>query len=757
MLFSLTADLPAGFSAVSEADEGITPPTAASGGETRVSFRCPRPTRAINFVAGPYRVHEESLGNGKTLASYFFAEDDELSAGYRNAARRYLERYEKLLGPYPYQRFAIVENRLPTGYAMPGFTLLGQAVVRLPFITETSLGHEALHAWFGNSVQVKPDEGNWAEGLTAYLADHAFAADEGRDQVFRKEQLIKYQSYVPAASPMTLAQFGGAEDASAERETVRAIGYSKAAMVFHMLRKKVGDEAFYQALRDFYARMKFKHAGWSDLRVSFEDASHQDLAGFFEQWLTRPDIPVLTAKEIKLIEEEGRPLLSFKLVQSNKTPFQLTVPVSITVGQDKLTRQIPVTDAETAVEMPFDSPPTELVIDGEYDLMRQLTPPELPPTWSRFAGAANKIVVVDKNINADIFKPFLELLTTMECKVLPEEQATSSELAKGSVIFLGTGGATSRALFARPAHPDQGFTVDVRTNPLNPAEVAVLVAAQSQEQVTKGVTKLAHYGKYGFLHFKDGRIQDKQIAATENGLRFDLDSQPKGMATSQAMPFSEVVDKLSTSRVLYVGENHTSYEDHLLQLRLIRALYERDPQLAIGMEMFPRAAQSALDDYTAGRIDEKTFLKKSAYFKVWSFDYRLYREIINFARRHQLPVIALNLDRDVVSAVFKTGDTNTLAAEAREELPADRDLDIHGYRGRIETAYQMHAGQRSDEKFSGFLQAQALWDETMAETAADYLRDHPAEKLVIIAGQGHVNKESGIPPRLARRLSASQT
>jgi hypothetical protein len=104
--------------------------------------------------------------------------------------------YEDMLGPYPFRRFAVVENILPTGYGMPTFTLLGRQVLKLPFIPETSLGHEILHSWFGNSVYVDYAKGNWSEGLTSYLADHYYDALKEKGWQYRKKIIENYESYV---------------------------------------------------------------------------------------------------------------------------------------------------------------------------------------------------------------------------------------------------------------------------------------------------------------------------------------------------------------------------------------------------------------------------------------------------------------------------------------------------------------------------------------------------------------------------------
>lgn len=757
MRFQLTAIVPAGFSAVSEAEEISSQAPDPAGRVKQLRFNFPYALRSLHFVAGPYVVSETVFAGDRILATYFFNEDQELAADYRDQARRYLDRYEKLLGPYPYRRFAIVENRLPSGYAMPTFTLLGQAVVRLPFIKDSSLGHEILHAWFGNSVRVDSGQGNWAEGLTAYLADHAFAEELGNGAVYRKEQLIKYESYVHDDNGISVKEFAGADGSTGDDQLARAVGYGKAGMFFHMLKNELGEEIFYESLRKFYAAHKHEKAGWAEIMASCEEASGRKLADFFSQWLLRTDLPRLVVKDLALREEERGPLLSCRLVQENDSPYQLTVPVTVVSRQGRRQEKIIMTGPETAVEIPLDTMPTELIIDENYDLARRLAPAELPPTWSRFEGAAVKIVVPDPQADPELFAPFIEELQNSGSRIVAEQELTDQELNTSAVLFLGTDGAVSRSLFAKPEHPAAGFIVDLRQNPLQPDLVVALVSAQDRAQLVKGLAKLPHYRKYSYLHFLDGRSQEKRLAASEAGLRYELDQPPPGIESAQARTFDEIMKKLAGRRVIYIGETHTSYEDHQLQLRIIRALYEQDPRLAIGMEMFTRPTQQALDEYIAGDIDEKSFLRKSGYFKIWQYDYNLYRGIINYARHHRLPVIALNLEKDIVSNVFKDNGALGLAAEEKKELPPDRNLDVPGYRERLVSAFQMHSSpDDTGGKFEGFFQAQALWDETMAESAAAYLLANPDDRLVVIAGRGHVVKDSGIPLRVARRVPVSQ-
>jgi len=400
--------------------------------------------------------------------------------------------------------------------------------------------------------------------------------------------------------------------------------------------------------------------------------------------------------------------------------------------------------------------PETLTIDPQYDLMRKLVATELPPTWSRFMGAENKLAILPSEDHLALYKSFLEQIAEADLKILRQDEVTDEDLDKNSLIFLGLS-KISRGLFAQPDHPDEGLSLDVRTNPLNPDQVAVLVSAASFEQVELASPKLRHYGKYSYLSFKDGKIQEKNIKETDSGLRVELFRLPAGTETSSQKTFADIMAQLLDFKVIYVGEGHTNYEDHLLQLEIIRAFYEADPALAIGMEMFTRQTQSVIDQYLAGELDEKTFLKESHYFKTWRFDYRLYRDIINFAKHNHIPLIALNLEKDITSQVFRDGGPSSLDAEDIGLLPVDRKLDEPGYRERIRTAFMMHAGSGQNGDFSSFLQAQALWDETMAETIAEYLENNPDDRMVVIAGQGHVDRNNAIPPRVGRRLPVAQT
>lgn len=754
MLFHLTATLPDNFSAVTESDSF---PLKQEGNTVNAYFS--RLTTTLHFIAGPYLIEKFPVRDGLFVYSMFFAEDSELAAGYLQAAAAYLNRYEKEIGTYPFNHYVIVANRKPTGFGMPSFTLLGQRVLRLPFIKDTSLGHEIVHSWFGNAVDVDYSQGNWCEGLTSFLADHAYREEKGEGTADRLETITRYHSYVHLESAVPLSAFTSASHTQPMAEARRSIGYDRGALFFFELREKIGRQPFQQGLRSFYRDNKGQMASWDQLQQSFETESGLDLNSFFTERIKRSEIPHLGVKDIEVEYQKGSPVLNLTLLQQSDKPFSLIVPIEIKTVGDTLTKRFEITAAETRITIPLDQRPLEFSIDPEITFLRQLTDAELPAVWSRFLGSEKPLVILGRDSEALGYQSMVDTLRKTKVHVVSSEEVSNKQLAENDLLFLGSNQAPARSIFGPANLLEKGFSLDVRHNPLNRKRVAVLVSSSAEEETVAVARRLNHYGKYSYLEFQNGRNTTKKIEPTSTGLRFVLEQLPVGGALTTIHSFEETLEQLSKNRVVYVGETHTSFADHLLQLRIIEALYKKNPNLAIGMEMFPSSSQAALDRYTLSEdaSDVQTFLKESAYYDVWRFDFRFFLDILNFARHNHLPVIGLNLDKEIVSEVFRSGGTDGLKKEILDSLPEDRDLDLEGYTERLTFMHNIHLqGSHGTGEASGFIQAQGLWDETMAENIVTFLRSNPNSQLVVLAGSQHTRKDSGIPPRVARRLAVSQ-
>jgi uncharacterized iron-regulated protein len=226
-------------------------------------------------------------------------------------------------------------------------------------------------------------------------------------------------------------------------------------------------------------------------------------------------------------------------------------------------------------------------------------------------------------------------------------------------------------------------------------------------------------------------------------------------ATHMRQQIDAVIPQLADKRVVFIGEDHERYDQHLSQLEIIRGLHMEAPDhWAIGVEYFQRSFQPYLDAYVAGTISEREFLIKTEYFERWGYDYRLYRSIFRYAREQRIPLVALNAERELTDEVEKVGLAG-LSPANRSRLPQQIEQPDTNYRGRLREAFEEHPGAASGD-FDRFVQVQSVWDETMAQTAAEYLAAHPDKAMIVLAGSGHIAFGSGIPSPVKRRLADAQ-
>lgn len=235
----------------------------------------------------------------------------------------------------------------------------------------------------------------------------------------------------------------------------------------------------------------------------------------------------------------------------------------------------------------------------------------------------------------------------------------------------------------------------------------------------------------------------------ENPVVGDIYHLPTGIKVSQKQMLAAITD----ARIIYVGETHDNPASHRLELDVLKAMAERYPgQLSLGLEMFNTEQQEALDQWTAGELSEKAFLKNSQWFNNWRMDYAYYRDILNYAREQQIPVIGLNATRELVKQVGRAPFEN-LDEEVRARLP---EIDLEDPY-QLAMAKAIYADHRSGKAMlDGFLRIQTLWDETMAENVARVMQEEgPEHRMVVMAGGNHVRYGFGIPRRVYRRLPTS--
>ena len=224
--------------------------------------------------------------------------------------------------------------------------------------------------------------------------------------------------------------------------------------------------------------------------------------------------------------------------------------------------------------------------------------------------------------------------------------------------------------------------------------------------------------------------------------------------SGKRISFEDLIEDLSHVRVIYAGEVHTSIEDHRIQQQLMEALHDRNPSLTLAMEMFPRKVQPVLDQWSTGMLKEEAFLEESNWKGNWGFPFRLYRGLLAGAKDRRMKVLALNAPHSVVRKIAQKG-LSALTPEERSQIAADFEPDDPKHREYVREQYEQHAAGNIRD-FESFYEAQLTWDETMAETIAQYLKSAPVqEQLLVILGNGHILHGAGVPQRAQRRFEHS--
>ena len=215
-----------------------------------------------------------------------------------------------------------------------------------------------------------------------------------------------------------------------------------------------------------------------------------------------------------------------------------------------------------------------------------------------------------------------------------------------------------------------------------------------------------------------------------------------------------LLNELQQADVIYLGETHSDEADHIAQLEIITAMHQTCGDIAIGLEMFQRPFQPVLDRYIAGEITEAELVEQSEYETRWGFDWELYAPIIRYAQSNQIPLIALNTPREITKKVARQGLASLEGDDLQYIPPVDQiDTSDENYQAMVAQVFGHHGGHgNSGPSFENFFAAQVLWDETMAESIADYVTAAPDTQVIVMAGEGHIVFDFGIPSRVERRL-----
>jgi hypothetical protein len=529
--YELAVNLPSDWISISQGVEGSSP------GRWSVATKSEALTLAANQFVVKTREWKASNGQPIRLGAYLFREDEHLAEEYLDASARYLDAYIPLLGPYPFPKFAVVENFFSSGLGMPSFTLLGSAIIKRHYTQPYALGHEIVHSWIGNGVYNRHDGANWVEGLTTYLANyyyHELTGDEGQTKEQRRLMLYGYAVYVKRDQDYPIARFSRKTD-----EKDNAIGYQKTAMVFHMLRREIGEDKFWGGLRIFINDRMGSYAGWYDIETIFTRVAGQDLQWFFGQWVERSGAPRLAVKEARARELEPTAIgtRSFEtqltLIQQNDL---YRIPLDLQIRDESglhRTERIWLETAEKSVSILATFIPHSSLIDPDFHLFRRLERDELPAMLNLFVTDPWRTIVLLSG-ESDDRAPFGAIIRRVQAQEVmrPEGEKTRVVASAmptlndgGSILLLGhapdmvPGGLIQESCGEKFAVTESGFRVAGRTyegptfavvvscpRSRSRGSVATFVYGNTGQAVANVARLLFFYGWQSYVVFNEGAV-----------------------------------------------------------------------------------------------------------------------------------------------------------------------------------------------------------------------------------------------------------
>ncbi|MCW5890040.1 MAG: M1 family peptidase [bacterium] len=498
----LSATVPAPLRAVAP---GRLDDHATRDGRDATVFTSEHPGDDLALFVGPYVVAARRHG-AIVLRTWLHPEVAGVADTYLAKVAGYLDLYGGWIGSYPYRRFDVVSGPLPLGLGFPGLTYLGVRVIGLPFIPDTSLGHEVLHAWWGNGVRVG-DGGNWAEGLTTFMADYTFVERQGaaaaRDLRLR---WLRELAILPAADDRPLRDFRGRRHTASQ-----ATGYHKAAFVFAMLRDTIGADAFADGIRRFWTVHRFGAATWHDLAAAFGAAAGMPLGDFFAQWVDRPGAPTLAARDVRRTPDG----VALTLGQT-PPPYALGVPLAVETDTGAASRLARVDGEHTPVAIPTAASARRVVLDPALRLYRHLPADAVPPVLRAvaFDPAAAAVVVGDATAR--------DAAVAVARALLEREASPVATLPAGPALLVGDTAAITRTLAVAGLPPipkevaGRGSARAFTLRRANGAPLAV-VAGDDAAALAAAARVLPHLGAQSWVVLDGGRSTDRGVWPAGDG------------------------------------------------------------------------------------------------------------------------------------------------------------------------------------------------------------------------------------------------
>jgi hypothetical protein len=367
----LLFDVPAGYTVVAGGERVMA---ESQGQRELIQYHQALPGRYISIAVGRLIQVEERKETLPVLRGFGVVRTRAEVHENLDQARAMLSFFADQFGPCPYPslNLVMIEGLTPGGHSPPGMVILSRRppLLRTPLAQDPAnfsdvpgffLAHELAHQWWGHGVAGKNYHERWlSEGFAQYAA--ALWVRKSRGEKAFHDVLDRFAGWAfrgNAAGPISLGNRLGR--VTEDPQALRAVVYDKGAYVLHMLRGRVGDDAFRQGLRALQEKHRFQKVGTSDLEAALEAASGRDLAPYFQAWFSGTTLPRLTL--LKSAEGGRRTLVEVK-AEGLPGPVPLLISVHHETGTTTNRVELPPEGGRFTIDTPSRAHDVEINDDG---------------------------------------------------------------------------------------------------------------------------------------------------------------------------------------------------------------------------------------------------------------------------------------------------------------------------------------------------------------------------------------------------------
>ncbi len=337
--------------------------------------KVPIPTKVMVMGAARFAVQYVDDVAGIPVSSWVYPQDRDPGFFDYARAERVLQFFVNRVGPYPYEKLANVQSKTRYGGMENASNIFyNEGSVTGTRRSEGLIAHEVAHQWFGNSVSEADWNHIWlSEGFATYFTQLYLENAYGRDRLVEgmaraRASVVRFHGRAPNLAVVD-------ESITNPNQLLSANSYQKGGWILHMLRREVGDEAFWDGIQRYYTRYRDGNALTEQFRDEVETASGQDLDAFFAQWAYTPGHPVFDGTWTYSVDTQT---LTLSLEQTQDGPaFSTPLDLGLVAADGTVqVETVDLTQRAQTITLNIPAAPTEIVLD--------------PNTWLLFEGSVRK-------------------------------------------------------------------------------------------------------------------------------------------------------------------------------------------------------------------------------------------------------------------------------------------------------------------------------------------------------------------------------